>query len=429
MPDGITNAPKYEQTALGVVGFSNVDSLPTQNVDAFSRLRTANPAYRFDSQFTYRIDADLWDKTETGDATVAHGATDRDVIITAGTTAGTNTGILQSHYHAPYTPGRSQLVFITFYMPGTVPANGERGVGYYDGTNGVYLKETASGVTLNLETTTSADNQSATQANWNLDTLDGSGDANNPSGIELDLTKTQIMVVQLQALYSGMLVVGFDIDGEIIPVHRFLNANVLSAPYIGVASLPVRYWAKTVSDASSCIIEAICSSVISEGGDDLHNIPGREFAASGSVTDSTSGTVLVIRPKAQLNSINSHTITIPVNVHTTIEDAGCWIEVRRNATVTAGTFEDVNALSSVEVSYAGNAGTDPVVTAGTGQLIDKFYLPASGSRDSIHEAGLIGKSVLCYSHLLSNADNLAIVFNGGGATTDVYASLKWKEIR
>lgn len=94
MPDGITNAPKYEQTAEGIIDFTNIDSMPGQHVDAFSRLRVSNPGYRFDSQLTYQIDSDLWDSKVTGDGSIAHDATNRKATLTSGTTAGANTAIL-----------------------------------------------------------------------------------------------------------------------------------------------------------------------------------------------------------------------------------------------------------------------------------------------------------------------------------------------
>jgi hypothetical protein len=70
-----------------------------------------------------------------------------------------------------------------------------------------------------------------------------------------------------------------------------------------------------------------------------------------------------------------------------------------------------------------------VVTAGTGTLVDQVYIPASASVKSASGAGILGKVLLSYSHLLGVGDNLSILFNGGGGTTDTYASVKWKEIR
>jgi hypothetical protein len=403
-----------------------LEAMPIQHVDAFSRLRVSAPGYRFDSQLTYQIDADLWDSKVTGDGAVAYDSTNRKAALTAGATSGANTAIFQSHYHAPYTPGRGQLAFITFAMPSAIPTNGEVGCGYYDGANGIYLKQTATGLTLNLTTTTSATDDSIAQASWSIDPLDGSG----PSGLTLDVTKTNILVIQMQALYVGRVVVGFDIDGNLVPVHSFEHANLVSDPYIAQASLPVRYWAFSSTDATAAVIHAICSSVISEGGNNLTDMQGRTFASYGENTDvdTPAEAVLVIRPRAQLNSLNQNAVVIPTELDVSVAGAGCWIEVRLNATVSAGDFTAVSTSSVVEESFIGNEGTDPVVTAGTGTLIDKFYLPATAQIRSTKGQGLGGKVVLAYSHLLGTADNIAIMALGG-TNSEVRAALKWKEIR
>ena len=402
----------------------HVATMPAQHVDAFSRLRTSNPGYRFDSQLTYQIDSDLWDIKETGDGDISHDATNRMAIITAGATAGANTAILQSHYHACYTPGRSQLAFITFAMPGTCPTNGERGLGYFDGGNGVYFKQTAAGNFVGIETSTGAADQSVAQASWNIDPLDGDG----PSGITLDTTKANIMVVQLQALYVGRVVVGFDIEGSLVPVHAFNHANTLALPYIAQASLPIRYWSSTSTDAASCIIHAICSSVISEGGDNLDNMSGRQFVATGTLTDaSPKVAALAIRCKAQLNSINQNALCIPTEVDVAVATAGAWIEVRRNATITAGSFASLDTISVMEFSNP-QSTTPLVVTADTGTLIEKIYVPAAAQSRTSDSAGLLGKALLAYSHLLTAADNLVVVIDGGN-TTEAFVSVKWKEVR
>lgn len=404
----------------------NIDNFPAELISAFSQLKTAAPKYRFDSQFTYQIDDDLWDESTSGDGTITYDDDNGQALLNAGATAGTNTAVLQSHYHAPYVPGYGMSAFITGRRDGTVPTNGEVGRGLYDGENGIYEKETASGITLNIETTTDASNQSIAQASWNIDPMDGTG----PSGLTLDTTKNNILVIQFQALYVGLVLVGYDIDGKLWPVHAFMNANSLTDPYIRKASLPVRYWASTATDASDAEIRAVCCSVQGQGGYDLFDIPGRSFGAAGSRADIGTSFVpiLAIRPKEQLNSIDQNALVIPLEVDVSAADDAVWVEIRRNATITAGSFDtDVDDLSVVEVGLVGDT-TPLAVTADTGQLIDVFYLAADNKTQVGKADGVFGKSLLCYSHLLGAADNL-VVMAAGGTTSDVYASVKWKEIR
>lgn len=417
---GLTDA-ELRATAVPVsLPALHVTSFPAQHIDAFSRVRTANPAYRFDSQFTHRIDTDLWDSAVTGDGAVTHDADNRMVAVVSGATAGANTAILESHYHSPYTPGRGQLVFITFNIPDAIPANGQAGVGYYDGINGIFLKSTASGVSLNITTSTDLADVEVAQASWNIDPLDGTG----PSGITLDTTKTCILIIQLQALYVGRVTIGFDIGGQIVPVHTFDHANISGFPYIASAALPVRYWANTSTDATAATINAICASVISEGGQNLFEIDGRPFAAKGTNADvdTLAEAVVVIRAKSTLNSVHSDVLGIPLGLDVTVEGSGCWIEIRRNATVTASTPADVDTASAFEVL---NSAT---VTADTGTLVDTFFVPASATIRTSESKGLLGKALLSYSHLLASGDNLAIMARDGTNST-VRAAIKWKEIR
>ena len=160
----------------------------------------------------------------------------------------------------------------------------------------------------------------------------------------------------------------------------------------------------------------------------MENIPGRQFVATGTITNTATAVLLAIRCKAQINSINQNALVIPTGINVTVADAGAWVNVLRNPTISAGTFEDVNAtLSTVEVSFAGNAGTDPAISA-NGTLVDRFYIGASANTRDSNAAGLVGKVVLAYSHLLAAGDVLAILVEGG-ATTDAFGSLTWKEIR
>lgn len=399
-------------------------TFPVQHIDSFSRVRTAEPGYRFDNQLTYQVDTDLWDTLSSG-GSVAHSATERWALLTANA-LGANSAIMQSHYHSPYTPGRGQLVFVTFLMGDAPAVAGHKRVGYFDGTNGIYLERTPTDVNIVSKSSTTYGTETVAQADWNVDPMDGTG----PSGLTLDLTKVQILVIAMQALYVGRVMVAFDINGELVPVHQFLCANNEAVPYIAQASLPIRYEvAATISTTGAVTLSAICGSVISEGGADLAAIPGRQFPSTGTLANTASGTVLVIRAKSTFNSINSNVIAMPTDLDVSVADAGCWINVRLNPTVTAGTFTDVGARSAFEESFAGNAGTDPTVNTATGTLIDRFWLPASAAIRTNNSRGLSGKVVLCYSHLLAAGDVLSIDYDGGGATTDVQASLKWKEIR
>lgn len=404
----------------------NVDCFPVQHVDAFSRLRTSNPGYRFDAQLTYQINNDVWDTKTATSGTVVHDSTLRAATLTAAASNGSQ-AILQSHYSPPYTPGRGHLAFLTFLMGSTPSAGVSRRVGLYAENDdvGIYLEQTSAATNLVLKSGTGYATQTVAKADWNIDPMDGTG----PSGLTLDLADVQILVIQYQALYVGRVLIAFDIGGELVPVHAFSHSNVIALPYISNASLPVHYSIRTTAAAGGSM-KAICASVISEGGADLENIAGRSFCANNGTTvvpiTTTRQSILTIQCQSQLNSINQRAVVVPISVDVNASGADAFVEILRNATVTSlSASTTVDANSTVKYDAASRA------ISASGTVIDSFYVNAGTTGRTGTSANIGGKVVLCYSHLLAAGDTLtvAVTRNAANGTCNALASLKWKEIR
>lgn len=403
-----------------------IGSFPEIAKDSFGRLRTANPGYRFDAQLTYQLNSDVWDKKEVTGGTVAHDATLRAVTLTAAASSGSQ-AIMQSHYCPPYTPGRGQLSFITFLFGATPSIGVSRRAGMYAENDdiGIYLEQTSAAINLVLKSGTGYATQTVEKADWNIDPLDGNG----PSELTLDLSNVQILVIQYQALYVGRVVVAFDIDGQIVPVHQFVHANRIALPYIANANLPVHYSIRTTASDGGTM-KAICASVISEGGPDLEAMPGRSFSANNGTTpvDVTTSrlSVLTIQSQQQLNSINQRAIVIPQSVDVAVSSVDAFVEILRNATVTGlNASTTINANSTVKADLVGRAISD------SGTVIDSFYVNSGNTGRTQSGISLSGKIALCYSHLLAAGDTLtvAVTRNAANGTCSAMAALKWKEIR
>lgn len=282
------------------------------NLDAFSRLRVSTPTYVFDAQFTYDLQPQIYEDVSTdggaGTATITHDSTNRCALMTFTGAGSGASAYLQTYEYLRYQPGRSQLCFITFNFIET-KANCTKFAGYSDGVNGIELQQAGSTVQLVLYSGTGNGNQTKTQsADWNLDKLNGAGGSANPSGVTLDLTKAQILVIDLQALYVGRVRVGFDIGGQIIYVHQFNHSNLIVTPYIQNANRPIRCGMITTAGSVSTTMNFICASVISEGGSDL---PSYEFSqdngtgAGASLTQDTRVHLLTIRPLTTFNGVTN----------------------------------------------------------------------------------------------------------------------------
>jgi hypothetical protein len=141
-------------------------------------------------------------------------------------------------------------------------------VGYFGASNGLFVE--LEGTTLSFvkrsSSTGSVSDTKVTQSNWNVDSLNGNG----PSGISLDINKSQILWTDIEWLGAGTNRLGFVIDGNFIHCHSFHHANGITGTYITTATLPIRYeLTNTTAQASGSTMYQICSTVLSEGGYEL----------------------------------------------------------------------------------------------------------------------------------------------------------------
>ena len=398
----------------------------TSAIDSFARLRVSNPEFRFDGRFVYGISSDNWDQVASGSgSSLTWDSTNRWTQLTA-VSSGSNSGYarLQSHYHAIYTPGRSQLILMTGLFGSTPGSGALRRAGYRCIADdlGIYLEQTYNSVNFVLKGKTSYPTQIISQSQWNIDKFDGTG----TSGVTLDLTKVQILVIDLQALYAGRVRCGFDVNGIIFWAHQFLHSNFISYPYIQNASLPISYECYTTGPTVS--MNALCSSAMSEGGVTLNDIPGREFTVNTVITPiavTTRRSILTIRAKATLNGVMQHIIGLPLNADL-LADAEVLLELVRNPSALGGTptFSDVDTSNSA-MEYSTNVTT---VTEGT--IIYSSYVPATtGKNTNIASAILTGRMTIVYSHLLQQGDVLSLVATSITGTANTLGSLTWKEVR
>lgn len=237
-------------------------SIGGTNVDAFGRVRSSAPYTLFDSQNRYAKN-DLWSESYSGAATApSYDANSSTVSLTV-TAASGDEVVRQTYRSFSYQPGKSLLVMNTFVMP-AASANQRIRIGYFNTQNGVFLERDGTTVYITRRTYVSgaAVDTRVSQANWNGDVLNGTGN----SGFTLDLTKAQIFWQDFEWLGVGSVRCGFIIDGQTIVAHTFQNANNLNSVYMTTAILPVRYEITNTGASSAATLKQICSTVISEGG-------------------------------------------------------------------------------------------------------------------------------------------------------------------
>jgi hypothetical protein len=307
--------PYYCTTAtLGAAVWSAFGmGLGPANFDAFSRLRTSAPSTIFDSKLIYDTQPQFWTEAGTGTSTWSQPDARVRLAVTPG-----QTRTRQTKRWFTYEPGKSQLVLVTFNLNGA-SVNVSKRVGQFSDTDGIFLEIDGAG-TVNLvrRSGSSVPTVTVPQAAWNLDKLDGTG----PSGLTLDLSKTQILVIDYQWLGVGTIRIGFQINGTLYYVQQFNNANTATgtAVYMSTPNLPIRY--QIVSTTGSGNMDCICATVISEGGQSegtSYSYPRN--TTTPNIASGASAGILHIRPYATnprvtikpvgmslLNNANSNTL-------------------------------------------------------------------------------------------------------------------------
>jgi hypothetical protein len=415
--------------AQGYSGYSiispGVTITDSANLDAFSRLRVSNPLILHNSQFTYDLAPVIYEPITNGTgATVTFDSTNRCALLTFASTPTGGKAYMQSFEYLPYQPGRSQLIFITFNMLGGI-ANTLKFAGYSDGTNGIEFQLNGTTKQFVIYSGTSAGNETVTQSSWNIDPLDGTG----ASGITLDVTKTQILVIDIQALYVGRVRVGFDIGGQVIYAHEFLHANTFIYPYAQTVNLPVRC-GMTCTGTVSTTMNFICSAVISEGGSEDINVYGYTFQQdSGVVSIGTGGThMLSLRPRTTFNSITnrSRVAFIDVEIYNAGNQAVQWQLCIGQAITGTTTYNNVNTnYSSSEYNVLGTLSGSPVI------VIDGGYVASGGSVKTVTNTAIISRYpiTLDAAGLHRAMGTLTLKATSLSGSQNCYGSIKFREIR
>jgi len=394
-------------------------------LDAFGRLRVSNPLTLFDSSHRYK-DNGLWNTlTATGGA-AAFSANQGLVELSVTTTSGSKV-YRETTKVFPYLPGKSLLVMTTFVMS-SAKANLRQRLGYYGDQNGMFLELDGTGGTVlsfveRSYVSGSVVDTKINQSSWNYDKMDGTG----PSKMTLDITKAQILWMDIEWLGLGTVRMGFVIDGKFILCHQFHHANLITSTYITTASLPLRYEIENTGTTSgSSILKQICSTVISEGGYELRGLQQAvSIPITAARTTSTAGTyypIISIRLKASPNFLDAIVILTALSLLGTGNGVNYNWKVIASGTTTAGTWVSAGSDSAVEYNITGTSFAN-------GRTLASGYFSASNqsttSVDILKEA--LFKFQLERNTFTSTAFELtlAVASDGGGS---VFASVDWEEI-
>lgn len=309
----------------------------------------------------------------------------------------------------------SQLIFITGVI-GAAAAGITKRVGYFDEKNGIFIQQTNAAVSWVKRSYTSgaAVDTTVTQANWNLDTMDGNG----PSGVTLDFTKTQIFMIDLEWLGVGRVRIGFVIDGIPVYCHQFVHANIETIVYMSSPNLPVRFQIDNDGTGAASTLTSICTSVISEGGSEYGS--ALRFAADrGSSGYATIHPLISVRLKSTELSRTIIFEELSVMCGTT---GSFRFALYLNPTIAGVDAAIWQSQGGSSLEYDINRTTSNTISGGT--LLFSDY---GSSQVSLTDARLtdihIGSTVAGVS------DEIVLtVQNTPAAVETYYASMNWREV-
>ena len=321
--------------------------------DAFGRFRVSEPHTLFDSTLRYGDDPRSWDTSLTGSGSVTHLPNESTMAMDV-TTASGDKVVRETKRVFVYQPGKSQLSLNTFVF-----AEGKAGlrqrVGMFGARNGVFIERdgTTTYIVKRSYISGSATDVRVAQADWNSDTLDGTG----ASTVSLDWTKVQIMWTDIEWLGAGTIRVGFVIDGQFRLAHSFHHANNIDSVYMTSATLPLRYEIEnTAETASNSRLKHICNSVISEGGSTPRVSPRAVSTPLAGVN--VSNTVYTPVIALRLKSTNIDGVAVPSNINLYgLQNAAFRYGIYNNVTLTGGTWVSAGTNSHVEYNITATGFT------------------------------------------------------------------------
>ncbi len=389
-----------------------------QQVDAFGRVRVANPFVIFDSKQVGDKRSIFWDELITGSGGLSTYNIDAsETILSVGTSVASV--IRQTFRRFNYQPGKSQFVMMTGVLDASGGGTGVvQALGYFDDNNGLFFqnKEGAKQVVIRSKSSGSVVDAEFNQADWNIDTMDGTG----PSGHVVDWTKTQIFFIDFEWLGVGTVRFGLWVNNDVYYFHIVDHSNVDTDTYMGVPNLPARYSLEQDGNGTAASIEVICTSIQSEGGQNPTGILRSASTSGVALIAVTAKTVIYACLGIKLKSTHLAVEVVPKSIsmisesnqdfewllilNPTIEDTFTYADLDPESAVQFATGVAANTVTNGLVLRSGFAKTNTIAEAA-----------------AIHDQEALGSTIGGVAH------ELVLCVRGMGNNTSVQASFGWVE--
>lgn len=406
---------------IGTAGTNGSPFGDNSSIDAFGRLRVSSPKTLLDSKHIYSKSPFIFDEVLNGTSTSTFSAFDSCVDLRT-----SNNGdyvIRQTRTRFNYQPGKGMVAMFTGLLhPET---NITKRVGLfqslssepYDPSDGMFLEVTGSGPAFKIVKTQGTPHTNyAPQSAWNIDKMDGSG----ASGITIDFTKAVLFVIDYQWLSIGRVRFGFEVNGKLYYAHTDNHSGELIAPYMTYSNQPVRYEMRQTG-AGSGLLRQICSTVISEGGDE--NI-GKEYnVENGLITVQND----VYTPLLGLKLNPAYCNIIHVIKQIDIVNTGnkpAHFALFLNPEIT-GTALSFSTTTNTNMLCSAGSGATTVSEGVSGFKLQGGYVAVGqvGQSAPVESQDIQSNLVKFGCGIKGNSDTLVLAAKGLGGTTTLYGSI------
>ncbi len=422
MEYGIDGKPLIRTSS--VIGDSAANS-------SFGRLRTAGTKLLGEFRTTHEVSdvSEIVTHFETNGSQTIN-LSQSHVLINVTNEAGSR-AVRQSRKYHSYTPGTTNMGLISFTL-GLIQSNIQQMVGLFDDSNGIFFRMNGTQPEMIIRKA-GIDTEIVAQPSWNLDKFDGSG----PSGIALDFTKSQILVIDYQWLGVGRVRIGFSVGGRIYYTHEFAHVNSLTGPYLFQPSLPVRWEIKnTAGTTIGSSLMCICYGVYIEGND-------LETGFNHSVSNGTSSVTLDADPNSikgvlaikLKNSVNGapNRITARLNEWELVTSltVNYRVMILQSTADIAGTPSWSNATPTSACEYTTNFSLVTTPTPANAIILYDGYASGGINRGVATSFGTDNKTSAINQNFNSTSSMVIaiIAYRIPNDNAEIRASLNWVEIR
>lgn len=406
--------------------FVNSRNQDSPDIDAFGRQRVSLITTLFDSKMIYDNQPLIWDDQQvSGGGTTSTYNTNKASVTLAVSANTAGRRIRQTKEVFVYRPGKSQSsIIMTMNLNGSISGVNKR-VGQFNDQNGIYFclsSDTQAYMCIRSYTGGSSGDYSIAQSNWNLDKMDGTG----ISKINLDFTKTQILMLDYEWLGVGRIRYGWNVNGKIYYCHETNNANNATNVYMSTPTLPLRYEIQHTGTGLSASIDQICSSVRSEDGGSFNEYGRMQSIDRTTVLSTDNSTTLFPVITMRKQSGKEGNINIDGFSIICVSTANFIVKILHNPTLT-GTAISYTAKSNSIIEYSNTSTSASSIVSGQ-EGYEIYSQVVAANTDSI--VGQITPTKIPVGKYIDGASDIIVlaVSRLSGNSEDFYATLRWNEV-